>query len=185
MKKSKLIAFTGTMGCGKTTAIQTLRDYAKSTGVFNVKFAQPLYDIQEAIYERIESVHTRPADFVKDRKLLQWLGTDWGRDTISETLWVDLWQSQVKRMMDSYVNAVITCDDVRYDNEGETVKSLGGIIIKLVREGDTNVLGNGIVAHKSESGIDSKYVDFTVHNNGTLEEFKKSLSNVYNEIFNR
>jgi dephospho-CoA kinase len=88
MIKMKLIAFTGQMGSGKSTAVSTLREFADNP-VHNIKFAQTLYDIQNYIYERIESVYKRPEDFIKDRKLLQWIGTEWGRGTISESLWVD------------------------------------------------------------------------------------------------
>ena len=111
----KIIAFSGKMGVGKSTAIE--RIYAKSNGVVHlVKFAQPLYDMQEFIYRRISSVVQRPANFTKDRKLLQWLGTDWGRG-MKETLWVDLFKAQVEKILDHNPTAVIVCDDVRFDNE--------------------------------------------------------------------
>ena len=45
----KLIAFTGKMGSGKSTAIEELRKLVNYQTA-NVKFAQPLYDIQEFVY---------------------------------------------------------------------------------------------------------------------------------------
>lgn len=175
----KIIAFTGSMGSGKTTAIQELLASHRGDQV-NVKFAQPLYDMQEYAYGRIDSVYTRPTDFVKDRKLLQWIGTEWGRDTISKTLWVDLWKAEVEKY--KLTDTIVTCDDVRFDNEAETIRSLSGIIIRLETNQARIAAGNGSNTHSSEAGISNQFVKFTVHNNGSLEEFKNNLRTVYREI---
>ncbi len=173
----KLIALTGKMGVGKSTAIEHFKTLLASTA--NVKFAQPLYDIQEFVYERISGAYQRPEAFVKDRKLLQWIGTEWGRDTISNSLWIDLWKHNV-----NFVKAykkMVTCDDCRFDNEAEAVKSMGGIIIKIVSNKTENRIDttSGIVQHKSEQGVDEKFVDFTVDNSYTVEEFKVKLTEIY------
>lgn len=182
MRKSpSLAAFTGAMGVGKSTAIEALTPFTK--GIINLKFADPLYSMQDAIYGIISKVYKRPTDFVKDRKLLQWLGTEWGRDTISKTLWVDLWKSELDYCSENYSWVTVTCDDVRFDNEAELVRANGGIIIKLVSNRNTNVSFGGTATHSSEYGVNYKYVDYVVENNGTLEEFKKSLSTLYKEIF--
>lgn len=172
-----LIGFNGNMGVGKSTAIQALKDYVFPREVHLVKFAQPLYDMQEFIYRRISSVHTRPDSFTKDRKLLQWLGTDWGRDTISQDLWVSIWKAQVESIRRRSPDSIIVCDDVRFDNEAETLKSLGGHIIKIERPDNTLHAqgGVGIVGHKSEAGVSESLLDFTVRNNSTLEYFEANL----------
>jgi hypothetical protein len=188
----KIVTFTGRMGVGKSTAIQIL-DEIPNTALYNVKFAEPLYRMQEEIYNIISSVYKRPADFVKDRKLLQWLGTEWGRGTISESLWIDIWKSEVKDLvmdegsLDKYFtvgggesNTIITCDDVRFDNEAEAVKSLGGIIIQLTSNKTDQRINttNGISGHASEKGVDKKYIDYTIENNGTMEELRDKLLHV-------
>lgn len=175
-----IIAFSGSMGSGKSTAIERLIEIHPGR-VSNVKFAQPLYDMQEMIYRRIQDVYKRPEDFKKDRKLLQWLGTEWGRDTISESLWVSLWKSAANDLHFSFKNILIVCDDVRFDNEGETIKSLGGKIIRINCERtdlriDTKA---GIVNHKSEAGIDPKFIDATIANNGTIRELREEITKVY------
>ncbi len=176
------------MGVGKSTAIEIVRTLYPKHSVRLVKFAQPLYDMQEMIYDRIDRVYQRPSDFKKDRKLLQWLGTDWGRDTISTTLWVDLWKAAAQEAgYDAAYyqrqEAVIVCDDVRFDNEAETVRSMGGTVIKLTRPDNTSHAegGVGIVAHKSELGVSPSLIDHTVENNGTLEEFRQKLINALGE----
>jgi dephospho-CoA kinase len=181
----RLIGFTGVMGCGKSTAIELLNKRAGYQGVHNVKFAQPLYDIQEFMYERISSVYERPSDFVKDRKLLQWIGTEWGRDSIKQSLWGDLWQREVEYVRENFPGNIITCDDVRFDNEAKRFKDLGGVIIKIIsdRASARITTANGISGHKSERGVDDQYVDFVIYNNGTIEEFEQQLNKVYNIIF--
>lgn len=179
----KIIGFTGTMGCGKSTAIDCLKRFQKNE-VFNVKFAQPLYDMQEFIYERIKFAYIRPETFVKDRKLLQWIGTEWGRDTISKTLWVDLWKAASVELNYYNPNGIIVCDDVRFDNEAETIRSLGGHIIKINSQKalDRITTNNGISGHQSEAGLDPTLVDYQVDNNGTIQEFEESLCSIYNWI---
>lgn len=176
MYTPKIIAFSGKMGVGKSTAIAVLNQLV-NIPTANVKFAQPLYDMQEFIYQRISSVVKRPENFTKDRKLLQWLGTDWGRDSISQSLWIDLWKAEVA----GYIGGIITCDDVRFDNEGEVIKSLGGklILIESSKNSDRIDTTAGLKNHASEAGVDRKYIDAVVHNDGTLEEFVETMRKTY------
>lgn len=179
----RLIGLAGGMGVGKTTAIHVLQD-TQSLPVHVVKFAQALYDMQEFIYRRIQSVHKRPDSFQKDRMLLQWLGTEWGREHISETLWVDLWKAQVEEILEQNSRCIIVSDDVRFDNEAHMITSMGGKIIKLESAHATKRIDttNGIVNHLSENGIDSKYISHVIKNDGSRKDFKDSLCAVYNNV---
>jgi hypothetical protein len=186
----KLIGFNGSMGVGKSTAIKCLKDmledmiHTDMPQVRLVKFAQPLYDMQEFVYRRITSVHKRSEGFTKDRKLLQWLGTDWGRDTISKTLWVDIWKAEVRVLQEVHPNDIVVCDDIRFDNEAEAFKAMGGTLVKLVSTSTAKRIDihSGISNHASEAGIDPKYVDLTIENNGTLLQFLSDLTNMYKNI---
>lgn len=186
-----IIGFSASMGAGKTTAVEYLRAFHstehKFKPVFNVKFAQPLYDMQDFVYTRISSTYKKPDGFVKDRKLLQWLGTEWGRNTISETLWVDLWRARVLEHQSATTNAIVVCDDVRFNNEAEILRSLGGYVVKINCDKTDKRIDTaaGIKQHSSEAGINSKLVDYEITNNGTLNEFKLSLRNLYGLIEHR
>lgn len=179
----KLIGFSGGYGVGKSTAIQLLKEAVSYGTPFRlVKFAQPLYDIQEMVYNRISSVYERPADFKKDRTLLQWLGTDWGRGTISESLWIDIWRAEAKQRLG--LNAMVVCDDCRFDNEAEAIHELGGIVIRITRDDGAKHAegGTGIQNHASEAGLRACNIDYTIANNGSLEDFKNSLSKLYKQL---
>lgn len=175
---SKLIGFNGMMGVGKSEAIQEIKDRSKLP-VELVKFAGPLYDMQEMIYRRIQSVYNRPADFKKDRKLLQWLGTEWGRETISKTIWVDLWKAEVTAALAR--GSVVVCDDVRFDNEAELVRSLGGIVVQITssRASERIDTQSGIKNHSSEAGISAEFIDDILRNDGTLREFQNQVANLF------
>ncbi len=174
---SKILAFTGVMGSGKSTAIKILTTYS-SDRVYLVKFAAPLYDIQEYIYERVSSVITRDQSFIKDRKLLQWIGTEWGRSLDSQ-LWTKIWAAEVEDAQKKYPNALIVCDDVRFNNEAELVQSMGGKVIHIVGDTDRrNVAGSGLSSHSSESGVSDHLVSATIMNKGTIQDLKNTLIKV-------
>lgn len=180
----KLLAFTGRAGSGKSTALECLKDIQHHPLALK-KFASPLLDMQEMIYARVRSVYQRPANFTKDRTLLQFLGTDWARKTISDTIWVDLWKQEIERFHNAAnnlaVEPIFVCDDVRFDNEAETVKSLGGHIIQIVSNAH-RIEVKGIPNHASENGIDLKYIDYIIENNGSVEDLRQSLCTLNDKL---
>lgn len=174
-----LIGLTGKMGVGKTTALAILSSYTENFN--NVKFAQPLYDIQEFIYSRISSAYDRPPDFNKDRKLLQFIGSDWGREVIDKDLWIKIWKKTVSQLPN---NSIITCDDVRYNNEAEAVRSMGGNVIEILSSKASSRISttNGFFNHMSEQGISNNLINYTALNDGTLAEFHDKLKKVFESI---
>lgn len=160
----RIIAFTGGMFSGKTSAIQALESALDKREVRNIKFAQPLYDIQAYVYQRISQEVPKP----KDRRLLQWLGTEWGRDK-DVNLWVNLWKDEAWYELESSPTSIVVCDDLRFDNEAQVVKELGGFIVRVeaskeVRAARAESLGMTLVEHASEKGISEQYVDYTLSN---------------------
>jgi dephospho-CoA kinase len=179
----KIIALTGSMGSGKSTAVQHFKELYLQKQVNVFKFAEPLYQIQEFAYRTIQKVYPKPDNFIKDRKLLQWLGTQWGRE-LDQNLWVNLWRAEVTYAQENYPQSIALCDDCRFDNEAKTIKSMGGVIIKLTSTDAQNRIAtaNGLENHKSEAGIDKKYVDFVIDNSYTLDIFKNDLEEVFKQI---
>lgn len=177
-----IIGFSGGMGVGKSTAIEQLEFFSKKAPKL-LKFAGPLYDMQEYIYRRIALVHKRPQGFAKDRVLLQWLGTEWGRGTISQSIWVDLWKADAKNLAETNVCDVV-CDDVRFDNEAVAIKELGGYVIKISRPDNTKHAqgGVGIANHASEAGISKNLIDFEIANDDTVSVFQARILECYKAI---
>lgn len=163
-KEVKIIGLTGNMGSGKSTAAAILKKIAGPAHI--IKFAQPLYDMQEYIYARAG------LEPVKDRRLLQWLGTEWGR-SINKNLWIDIWKEDVTECLERNKDAIVICDDVRFDEEAQIIKDMGGKIIKMIS--NVERIDKVNTGHASEKGINRDLVNAVVINDGTLEDLEKNL----------
>ncbi len=91
-----IVGISGKMGSGKSTAAESLKSLGRPVCI--LKLAAPLYAIQNFIYNAIAPVYTPPEGFVKDRKLLQWIGTDFGR-SLDRDLWTKLWRHRAEYLM--------------------------------------------------------------------------------------
>jgi hypothetical protein len=76
---------------------------------------------------------------------------------------------------------VIVIDDLRYSNEADLVRELGGVIYEIKRpRGIKEELGYKIkkafgLVHASERGIDRKYIKATIINDGTIEDLQNKV----------
>jgi hypothetical protein len=164
-----IIGLCGLAKSGKTT----LADYlVKEFGYKRIKFAGPLKDMLRALgltYQEIEG--DRKEDCCKllgnksPRFAMQTLGTEWGRQMISPTIWVDIWEYRVTQAIKEQTPVVV--DDCRFQNELDTLKRMGGISITIVRDVNTPV--NEHVSEKIELAS-----DVTIQNEGTVGEFISS-----------
>ena len=176
-----IIGLCGGMGVGKSTAFESVQFLYGKNAVL-VKFAQPLYDMQEFIYRRISSVYQRPEGFKKDRKLLQLLGTEWGRDMISPSIWIDLWKNELVRIRES--GKIAVCDDVRFPNEILALKELCGYLVMVKSDKVLARVGDqlGIGGHTSEKPLDENAMDAIITNNGTKKEFHEKILNLLKDL---
>lgn len=102
------------------------------------------------------------------RRLLQYLGTEAGRDIHGENLWVGAFNKAWEE--DEFLPAVVS--DVRFPNEAEYIRSRGGIVINITKDTTTDDL------HTSESGLCSEYYNYLVTNNGSLTELYNQLDEI-------
>jgi len=114
------------------------------------------------------------------RILLQRLGTEAGRDIIHPNIWVNAlfadykqigttwkdgnnpYNGEFKEDKPVYPNWLLT--DMRFPNEMEAVTSRGGITIRVNRDNENES------NHPSETGLDDATFDYTIDNNGTMED---------------
>ena len=94
------------------------------------------------------------------RRFLQRLGTDAVRAHLGEDAWVRAFDRARNRSVDT------VAPDVRFPNEAEHVRRMGGIVIRIDRPGVGPVNG-----HESED-IGSIPVDAIVVNDGTVEQLQ-------------
>lgn len=99
------------------------------------------------------------------RRLLQIFGTEVGRELLGQNIWVDTAMNLIK---DSEDNWVFT--DVRFANEFEAIKSVGGNVWRVERESVKPVN-----AHSSETALDDYLFDYTFYNNKTIKNLQESV----------
>lgn len=177
----RLVGFSGYARAGKDTAYSLLAD----EGWNRVAFADPmrefLYRLNPIVAQFTWSGSLRLADVIDDvgwdgyketphgpemRQLMQRLGTECGRELLGNNIWVD---TALDRLPPG--NYAVT--DCRFENEADAIRSRGGRIIRITRPG----VGPAN-SHISETGLDYYEFDAVVHNDGSLEDFKRKLMEV-------
>ena len=173
-----IIGFTGKKASGKTTAGVHM---CRKKGFIRHSFADPIktmafhfiksfgYADREA-YDFLngEKETTIPKIACSGRRIMQTLGTEWGRRCIRDDVWVraeifNLGQTTAQR---------IVFDDVRFENEAALIRAMGGTIIHIDRSFDAD---HEIDHHASESGIHEQSGDLFIDNDGSLDDFIKDL----------
>lgn len=100
------------------------------------------------------------------RFLMQKLGTEWGRNMVSETVWLDAWRLSAEKCQ-----APIVVDDMRFHNELELIRSIGGSTLKLTSDFSRPVSG-----HASEGALDACKFDFIIGNvKGNIPQLQRDV----------
>ncbi len=188
------IAFVGKMRAGKDTCAEYL--LGKYSG--NVyKFADRLYEMQEKLYEMAELPY--PAG-TKNRKLLQFLGTDFAR-SIDPDIWVSILERKLTHLIkveeirktsylfDDFPSHNMFCTDARFVNEVEMLKRLGFSIIYIDRPLEERLrFGASDLTHASETSLDHllpEDYDGYINNNSSLEHLRFCADAIYDSVLAR
>lgn len=125
------IYLCGKAGAGKSISADYLK---KKYGFQTAKFAYPVYNLAYN-YFNMQG---------KDRKLLQVIGSDVGRDMVDPNLWVSRFsqdmriiQETCKKMGKPQVQFI--SDDCRFANEHRTLKALGWVGLYLYVDDATRI----------------------------------------------
>jgi len=164
----RLVGITGRARAGKTTVAEFL---VASFGYEQHSFADPirrftchLLGITPAELEAAKEQAIPWIPGFSPRRLMQTLGTEWGRDMVSPALWID---SCLHRAAAAPGPVVIS--DVRFDNEAAAIRERGGVVLRIKRDVD------GVAAHRSESGVEESLIDRTIHNDGSIADLRVSV----------
>jgi hypothetical protein len=120
MSKARVILISGKQGSGKTTTSNALIKALGESGLtpINLKFADVLYKMHDAALA-VAAEYGIPV-LKKEGAMLQWLGTEWGRNTKGENVWVNAVRHKVTSIIASSVkpsSLVFIIDDCRFVNE--------------------------------------------------------------------
>ncbi|MDO4708265.1 MAG: adenylate kinase [Pseudomonadota bacterium] len=98
------------------------------------------------------------------RELMQSLGTEWARNHVAKDAWLTVATREVnKARAEGYAGVVVP--DIRYDNEAEWIRSMGGMVVHLSRADRPAVSGSD---HASEQGISEALIDLRFTNDGPV-----------------
>ena len=165
------IAFGYKMGVGKDEACSYLM---KKYGGSKISFASPLYDIQSY------AQHICGFKEEKDRHFLQFIGTEWARKKDPDVL-INL------ALKKTYIRENSFISDLRFSNEFYTLKKEGWSCVKIIRpDVIEDRAGTGSITHISENNLnslDDKEWNYSLQNNGNLEDFHKKLDILYFQIW--
>lgn len=170
-----VLGLSGWARSGKDTIADNL---VENHGYIKVSFAAPMKEAMYRLNPRItvnemtntalrvavdvygwEGLKERSPDI---RGLLQRFGTEVGREMFGEDFWVDYALSNIP----DGSKAVIS--DVRYPNEANAIRALGGKVYRVER--------NGVLPaneHPSETALDGYEFDGKIDNNSTIERLHK------------
>ena len=173
-----IIGLSGLKGTGKTAVATLLRaDALKHHEIFHiVTMAKPIKDMLGAMGLTNEQINgedkNTPLDIIgghTGREAMQTLGTEWGRAHMTNNIWVNLWKQEAGRHQN------VICDDVRFANEVQAVRDLGGINIRIENEGVENK-----DYHESERNVLTLDVDCVIINSGTLKQLVNKIKEKVN-----
>jgi hypothetical protein len=127
------------------------------------------------------------------REYLQNMGTEAGRTLFGEDFWVDQvlpkpvdhcpgmdWDDHVAQnqiaLWKMYMDIdVLALTDVRFKNEAERIKKLGGVVWEVQRPGKESD------GHASEQRLPEELVDHIIVNDGTLDDLREAVRVAYKE----
>ena len=197
-----IIGICGLIGSGKGT----VGDILVEQGFTKVSFADKLKDGVATIFgwnramlegdtDESRNWREQPDDFwtqetgrnITPRIVLQEFGTECMRDGFDDSIWVSLLK---KQMLDNPGDYVVP--DVRFRNEQDMIRELGGEIWRVQR-GDVpewygcamldNTTGGNLMESYDVHVSEYKWIDMnnkfntTIYNNSTLEQLKQLVLN--------
>lgn len=142
-----------------------------------VKFAGPLKDMtrvflfslgmeNEEIQERVEGMRKMEdipgLQGVTTRRIMQTIGSDWGRDILYPDLWTDIAIAAVRRQLRTGQSVIV--DDLRFPNEMRALECLGAFTVRVIRP------DRRLVPSAYEGQLDGEVFCATLYNDGSLSD---------------
>lgn len=188
--KRMVVGITGKARSGKDTFAGILKtaiemDHDKYHKVVSTALADPIRDmistlgLGEDIFsdDNKERPLPPPLNHITPRELMTTLGTDWGRNIIDINIWTKITLNKILNNPDKHF--IIT--DVRFDNEAQMIRDLGGIVIHI--RGDR--AGSKFNSHESENGVTVHPDDLGINNYSTttLSDLAKAADTIIHDLY--
>jgi hypothetical protein len=182
----EIIGFSGYARCGKDTAAKILvEEFGFTRVAFADKLREVLYQLNPYVVNDITEYPVLSLQTVIDRygwdgyketqygteirRLLQRLGTEAGRQTLWDSIWIDA------ALTGHPSDAKIVVSDARFFNEFDAIRDRGGQIWRIERPevGPAN-------DHASETeAVHYKHFSAWLMNDGSLEDLRRTVKTQY------
>ena len=185
-----LLGVNGEIGCGKSTVV----DYLSSKhGFTEYMFAQPLKEVavclgfepKQVFGTQEEKLEVNEFWEITGRQFLQVFGSEVCRDYVPKVLpqmklnGLTMWVRLFEKFKQEHANVNLAVSDVRFEDESNTIKKYGGIVIRIVRSGQASTPAqsqpHAVQTHKSETQASRIYPNVIIHNDRDLETLYKKL----------
>jgi hypothetical protein len=175
----QFIGLHGHAQTGKDSTAKILAEFGYERVAFADILRKALYTLNPIAVEDTFEKTWRVQDLVDEfgwerakrypeiRRMLQVLGTDVGRELISQ----DVWVNSIFKDIDPNKKYVFT--DLRFKNEHQAIDSRLGLLIKIRRPGVGPVND-----HISDKGLPDKWFDAVIDNDGSLDDLHTKVINI-------
>lgn len=184
-----IIGIAGKARAGKTTVANYIRNYY---GFSIVNFADPIKRGLEAMLDltpkaldelKICGNPIIPNTDITVRKLLQTLGTEWGREIVDESFWIKLAENEIKKLKNQFFSQTnIVIGDVRFISEAKWITAKTGKVISVKR--DVVVNHFGYEKHSSERDLNAidDIADYTIDNSKSHGFLFRQVDGIMKEL---
>lgn len=171
-KFPKIVGLIGHARSGKTTTANIMAE----KGYVRIPFAEPMKAMLKLGFGLTDgdlngTAKEEPCERllgVSPRYALQTLGTEWGRNLIGKRVWLVAWLNMVEKTGAQHVVA----DDVRFLNEIELIRDMGGEIFEVAAPAADAI---PLKHHVSEIEWTKADPDWTIINDGSIEDLRRRV----------
>ena len=174
----QIIGISGKAESGKTTTALLLQEELNKRGISTcfINYGDLVKYVAKQYY------NWQGEKDQKGRTLLQYIGTDLGREKVDNSIWVNMIINIIKILQYNYNVAII--GDCRFPNEYEEwnkyKKDFNMIKLRIERPNYKNKLTKKQKQHLSETALDNYCFDYTIINNDDLNKLKNEVNKFIN-----
>ena len=198
--KNTVAQYLATKGCVPTSFAGPLKDLCSHVFGWDRELLEGETDESRQFRESVDMFWTKKLGIPNftPRLALQLIGTDVMRDHFHQNIWISSLEYRVKKL--HHKNECVVISDCRFRNEVDLIRKVGGTIILVQRDekpewyeialraNQGDAVAKHIMTrdfkevHSSEWDWIGCDIDFTITNNGTLEELYSNIDTIIDKL---